>query len=190
MSVTFIDTLSPVPLAQWDGEVLVIDGTGYDLSGIPEGALLPAGAVDTDLIVGPVTRNGALTFSIVWPAGEAQAIGTTSGGWTPGNVDLTQLVTAEERAAEAQARLQADYTAAIEAHVDDVARQRQYTDAVSCASYLGSTNAQWKAEAEAFIGWRDDVWAYALQELAAAQSSGTAPDLADLIAALPQITWP
>lgn len=101
-----------------------------------------------------------------------------------------QITTAEEKAAAALASLQASYTAAIEAHVDEVARQKQYTGAVSAASYVASTNALWAAEAQAFVAWRDAVWASALQQLAAAQQSGEVPALADLIAGLPQIAWP
>lgn len=98
--------------------------------------------------------------------------------------------TAEEIQAEAMAAIQSSHTAALEAHVDEVARQRQYTGAVSAASYVASTNPQWAAEAQAFVSWRDQVWAHALQELAEAQSSGQAPDLTALIAGLPEMVWP
>jgi hypothetical protein len=85
----------------------------------------------------------------------------------------------------------ATYTAAIEAHVEDVARSRQYTSAVSAASYVVSTNAAWAAEAQAFVAWRDSVWSFALAELARVEAGEIEPPaLPDLIASLPAIAWP
>lgn len=84
-----------------------------------------------------------------------------------------------------------EYQAAIEAHVDAVARERGYSSAVSCASYVSSTNAIWQEEAEAFIAWRDAAWAYAFAELASVQAGNRAvPTIADFIAELPAIEWP
>lgn len=88
-------------------------------------------------------------------------------------------------------QLLASMTAAIDAHVDDVARSRSYSGAVSLASYVASTNATWAAEAQAFVAWRDAVWSFALAELARVEAGEIQPPaLADLIASLPVITWP
>ena len=80
----------------------------------------------------------------------------------------------------------------VENHVDEVARTRRYTDAVSCASYVASTNATWSAEASAFVAWRDAVWAqvYSLEDKALAGEIGTVPTADELIAGLPEIAWP
>lgn len=87
--------------------------------------------------------------------------------------------------------LLASYTSAIEAHVDGVAGSRDYSGAVSLASYIASTNAIWAAEAQAFVAWRDDVWQFALAELARVEAGEIQPTaLPDLIASLPAITWP
>lgn len=53
---------------------------------------------------------------------------------------------------------------AVQSHIDETARQRLYDNGNSLASYAASTNASWAAEAQAFVGWRDAVWAqvYAL----------------------------
>lgn len=88
------------------------------------------------------------------------------------------------------AQTRAVYTAAIERHVDDVARSWDYSSAVSISSYTNSTNPAWAAEAQAFIAWRDQVWTQALDALAQAEQSGAIPTLADLIASLPQIVRP
>jgi opacity protein-like surface antigen len=86
---------------------------------------------------------------------------------------------------------QTAYERAIQAHVDTTARGKLYADGVSCASYATSTVAQWAAEAAAFVAWRDQVWAYAYNQLyAVAQGQRTQPTIAALIAELPAITWP
>lgn len=50
---------------------------------------------------------------------------------------------------------------------------------------------EWKAEAEAFVAWRDAVWAYALQELARVVDGEREPPTIDgFIGELPKINWP
>lgn len=65
------------------GDVLTINGAVLDLSAIPEGATLPAGAVACDWIAGPITRTGGvLHLTLLLPHGaipdpappEAQAV--------------------------------------------------------------------------------------------------------------------
>ncbi len=88
------------------------------------------------------------------------------------------------------AAIQAAYTAAVEAHVDATARERNYRDATSCASYVASTNTAWAAEAEAFVAWRDAVWSEVLAVYAAVLGGADLPALPDLIADLPAMVWP
>lgn len=84
-----------------------------------------------------------------------------------------------------------DYKTAIQAHIDETARSRNYTDGVSLASYKDSTVAQWAAEATAFIGWRDAVWASVYATLAEVQSGSISqPTISELIAMLPAPPWP
>lgn len=84
-----------------------------------------------------------------------------------------------------------DFSRAIDVHLDAIARERGYSSAVSCASYVSSTNALWRAEAEAFVAGRDAVWTYAFAELASVQSGSRAvPSVAEFIAELPAIEWP
>jgi len=52
-----------------------------------------------------------------------------------------------------------DYQRAIQALVDQTAHTKQFNDGVTLASYKDSTNADWAAQASAFIAWRDQVWA-------------------------------
>ena len=52
------------------GDALTINGVTYDFSVIPDGATLPASAVDCEYITGNVERiNGVLQISLVLPHG-------------------------------------------------------------------------------------------------------------------------
>lgn len=107
-------------------------------------------------------------------------------------IDWSKVVTAEAKAAEATAATMAAFQGAIQAHVDETARSRNYDSGGSLASYVASTNPQWAAEAEAFVAWRDSVWTYAYGELARVEtgerSAPASPDA--FIAELPVIEWP
>ena len=78
---------------------------------------------------------------------------------------------------------QADYTYAIQAEIDAKARERGYDNGASLASYVASTNVQWRAEAEAFVAWRDAKWTYALAAMTAVQAgTRAAPSVGDFLA--------
>jgi len=84
-----------------------------------------------------------------------------------------------------------DYERAIQAHIDATARQRTYRNGDACATYISSTTPQWAAEAQAFVAWRDAVWAYAFGELAKVEQGQRAPPtVKEFIAELPKIQWP
>lgn len=84
-----------------------------------------------------------------------------------------------------------DYAAAIENHIEQTAREKAYSGAISLASYVGSNVPQWQAEALAFVGWRDAVWVHANTQMALVQAAQrTQPSIAELIAELPSIQWP
>lgn len=84
-----------------------------------------------------------------------------------------------------------DYKLAIVAHLDAKAQERRYDNAVSIATYTGSTNPQWVAEASAFIAWRDAVWAYAYTELDKVMNGQRPqPSIIELRGELPGLMWP
>jgi len=68
-------TLSPVRLdktltASCIGDVLTLNGQAFDFGPLPEGATLPAEAIDSEWIVGPVSRiNGDLHLTLRLPHG-------------------------------------------------------------------------------------------------------------------------
>ena len=52
------------------GDTLTINGIAYDFSVIPDGATIPASAVDCEYITGNVERiNGVLHLSLILPHG-------------------------------------------------------------------------------------------------------------------------
>lgn len=113
------------------------------------------------------------------------------------NVELTPAEYEEyyarqdEWAAGATARLIDEYTSALENAINLKAKEKSYSSAVSCASYKDSTNAQWAADASAFIAWRDICYEYSYDYLAQDQD-GTIPNpnLEDFISGLPVMEWP
>ena len=81
---------------------------------------------------------------------------------------------------------------AVEDHVEETARERDYSSAVSLASYTSSTKSDWAAEAQAFVKWRDDVWEYVFIRLAAVESGEEEPpeSAEAFIQDLPVMVWP
>ena len=52
------------------GDTLIVNDTEYDFSTVPEGATLPADAIDSDLFSGDVERiNGELVLTLTLPHG-------------------------------------------------------------------------------------------------------------------------
>jgi len=108
--------------------------------------------------------------------------------WTP---DPSIIITAEQKQAQAQAALLSSFRAAVQTHLDAKAQERQYDNAFTLASYVTSTNAAWAAEAQSFVAWRDQVWAYALGELDKVQAGERGvPTVEAFIAELPRFAWP
>lgn len=106
-------------------------------------------------------------------------------------IDLSQLITADAKAITARAELVEQFRVEIQCHVDAVAISRRYDSAVSLASYVASGNPVWAAEAQAFVAWRDAVWAYAYTELdKVLDGLRRQPGIGEFIAELPVIEWP
>jgi len=84
-----------------------------------------------------------------------------------------------------------DYENAIQNLVDETAREKQFRDGVTLASYIGSTIPKWAAQAMAFVAWRDNVWRYAYGELAKVQAGQRPqPTVEKFLDEIARIAWP
>lgn len=99
-------------------------------------------------------------------------------------------VTAPAPAAPTAAELQAALISAVQAHLDATARTRGYDGILSLCTYAASTIAQFAAEGQAGVNWRDAVWAYCYQVMADVQAATRSiPTAEQLISELPTINW-
>jgi len=84
-----------------------------------------------------------------------------------------------------------DYKIAVQAHIDAVARAKDYDSGVSLAAYKGSAVEAYAADAEAFTTWRDPLWLTVFGILENVQSGAIPqPTIPELIAMLPAPPWP
>jgi hypothetical protein len=101
-----------------------------------------------------------------------------------------QSVTPPAPVAPTAAELQAELIAAVQAHLDSVARTRGYDGILSLCTYAASSITQFANEGQAGVNWRDAVWAYCYQVMAAVQAATrTIPTAEQLISELPTIDW-
>ena len=106
-------------------------------------------------------------------------------------INKALLITPEMRQAEAMQAAVETYRKAIQSLIDGKAQEKQYDDGNSLASYVNSTVPEWAAEAQAFVVWRDQVWAYALGELEKVKTSQREqPSVDEFLAELPAFEWP
>ena len=85
----------------------------------------------------------------------------------------------------------AQYTAAVQTHLDSKANERNYDGILSACTYAGSPSPKFAAEGHACVIWRDQVWATCYQvlgEVGAGQRP--APTLEELLSLLPVMVWP
>lgn len=76
----------------------------------------------------------------------------------------------------------------VQAHLDNACKERGYDNGFACASYATSSVPKFKAEAEAYILWRDKVWSYCYEQLALFEA-GEREIPTDIIAELPELDW-
>ena len=85
----------------------------------------------------------------------------------------------------------AQYTAAVQKHLDDFARTRGYDGILSACTYATSTVPKFKAEGQYAVEARDATWAKCYEVLAAVEAgSRPMPTLDELLAELPVLKWP
>jgi hypothetical protein len=87
-------------------------------------------------------------------------------------------------------QIQAELSGAVQTHLDDTAKARNYDGILSACTYATSTIPQFRAEGQACIEWRDAVWMFCYQVMADIQAeTRTIPTAAELIAELPVLAW-
>lgn len=141
-------------------------------------------AINCTVVIGgeelPYTAvGGDASTSSVWSALLAGEAGDIAGYIPPEIPDLSPEQIIEM------------FRASIQAHVDQTAISKRYDSGNSMASYVSSTVPQWSAEAQAFVAWRDAVWAYAYAEMdKVIAEDREQPTVDDLLEELPKVEWP
>lgn len=116
-----------------------------------------------------------------WVGGGYQYAG---GVWSVFDQPLVDRATASQKP-----RLE-DYDAALTAHLDAVAKARNWQDRISLMARAGFPGP-WQAEAIAFGQWADGCNVIGYQILADYQAGNIPqPSVEDVIAALPPMVWP
>lgn len=81
--------------------------------------------------------------------------------------------------------------AAIQDWMDKTAQAHGYDNIFTACTYATSTDPTFRAEGQACVAWRDAVWVAANRLAADVMAGGTElPDVATMLAQLPQIEWP
>lgn len=113
-------------------------------------------------------------------------------GWNVPEVDQPSSEEIESWQAEASViQFKNDATTIIEQKIEQIAKERGYDNSLSCASYATSTVEGWKAEADAFIAWRDSVWSWAISQFEEVSSGQTeVPTLEEVEQSIPSMVWP
>jgi hypothetical protein len=108
----------------------------------------------------------------------------------PGPQPTDAEITAKLEELQVKAEIER-YRQAVQSHIDATARSRDYRDGFALAGYVNSAIPPWKAEAEAFIAWRDQVWLFVFEKLSQIQAGNVEPPESPqaLIGWLPVIEW-
>ena len=85
----------------------------------------------------------------------------------------------------------AAFAAAIQAHLDNFARTRNYDGILSAATYATSTVPKFRAEGQYAVEARDAAWAKGYEIMGAVMAGQRAmPTLEEVIDELPALAWP
>ena len=87
--------------------------------------------------------------------------------------------------------MQADFTTAIQAHLDRFAQTRNYDNIMSAATYATSIVPKFRAEGQYAVEARDLTWAkgYVIMDAVLA-GSRPMPAIEEVMAELPALAWP
>lgn len=90
------------------------------------------------------------------------------------------------------AQLQARFTTAIQARLDNWAKERNYDGILSACTYATSSVERFQTEGQLAVDMRDQTWAsaYAILDQVLAGNRPMPASLADIEADLPALEWP
>lgn len=84
-----------------------------------------------------------------------------------------------------------DYVTAVQAMLDEKARERRYDNILSACTYATSTQPKFQAEGQACVAWRDAVWSRCYELMEQVDASTLAqPTIDELLGMLPTMEWP
>jgi hypothetical protein len=108
------------------------------------------------------------------------------------NIDLSKLITAVQKAADAEKVKIKSAEIAIQMHLDAAAIANGYDNILTASSYAAlPAGSPFQAESAAFSLWRAQCWATAYQILAAVKTGTRVEPTADeLIALMPALELP
>lgn len=139
---------------------------------------------------------GAIEDGLVTFVQHSTETGIEIGEW---NIDGIERPTEADLLAESSMHehdhniyiLKTIFNTALKKHFNAVAQERDYDDELKIMTYKGSSNSTWAAEAMAYSDWRDDVWEYAIAQLALFENNEREiVSEQDFINELPAMLWP
>jgi hypothetical protein len=98
------------------------------------------------------------------------------------SVEMTDL--------EIQNFIKMDFEAALDNHINQVAKAKGYDNRISCALRAGY-DSPWKAEGDAFAKWMDACYTAAYQIMTdVADGKRQIPTINEMLAEMPVMVWP
>lgn len=84
-----------------------------------------------------------------------------------------------------------EYTSAVQRHLDNKARERNYDGILSACTYATSSVHKFAAEGQACVTWRDAVWTTCYAILGEVTTGAKQPPtVEELLVKLPVMVWP
>lgn len=105
--------------------------------------------------------------------------------------DTTEFETLEEKQNRAKAEIKERFVQTAQKHLDTTAQEREYDGILSLCTYATSLNDKFRAEGQAAVEWRDQVWEFCYQELTDVEAGiKEVPSEDEFLSRLPSFTWP
>lgn len=162
-----------------DGAAITLAETGLQAPGLVAADIRPATHEIIQAVAAPpVFVGGALTYNGTWVVIDEQAVADA-------------VAAQQAAAAAAHAKIVADYTAAVQRRLDAWAAERNYDGILSLTTYASDPDPRFAVEGQRGVDNRSATWATCYAILAEVeQGLRPAPTIPELLAELPELTWP